>query len=277
MYVSLISVSVCVALQASHPRLQSATAFHTHLPFDSLTPNDRVAAPQMDSAHPRTSMGRTQGAWNSNMQSSPGLWLDGILQSSSGLPDRFNHYEAQSFSPSGPQTLPSTYGPSYEVSPDPISRFRDIEGPWVPRGIVEVPQGEMQLPKDYGSILTQAGYRHHSSSFDRYQTKTTSEFESDVTGPYPSDSGYGTKSQATASILSTEQVDHGCEEASLSGRMDDFSLSVATSVPAYSQADGQRVTRQTDFQANHAPRQGASLQCPFPECGNVLHCQSELK
>ena len=165
----------------------------------------------------------------------------------------------------------------YEISPDPISRFQNIPGPWVPKGIADIPEHLVSLPRQSSSATASARYNEPNPLFSRYRTKTGSDRDSDITGPYPSDSGYGTRSQATTSILSSDLMDHSQECSSLSGQIDSLDFYPKTPIQVFSHSNSQVRAQRLVHPSGPEQCQSTNLHCPYPDCRATVKCQSELK
>ncbi len=157
--------------------------------------------------------------WNSvNGRPSSISASDSILHSGARLGDDYSDFFISPLGQPSSRALQTTS--QHDLSPNPLRRFeQQAAGPWFPPGIVDVSNSQAAaLPKHSNSFNLRTGYNGHNASFVQYQNKASSELESDVTGQH--DSGYGTRSQATASILSSDVIDHNQERTNVSGRID---------------------------------------------------------
>lgn len=232
----------------------------------------------MNTAQHTIPVSRVMDGWNSiNVPRSPNLGLDSDFSISSGPGANNNNFRISVPSQPASYTLQVSPHLPYEVSPDPISRFQNYEGPWVPSGIADVPNHPDRLPRQSRSSNLRTRYSEPNTSFGQYQTKAGSELESDTTGPYPSDSGYGTRSQAATSILSSDPMDHNQECSSITGPIDSLNFYSEDRFQVYSQPDKQARAQTTEHRPDPDQSQSANLQCHYPDCGAILKCKSELK
>ncbi|KAL8690297.1 MAG: hypothetical protein Q9224_004438 [Gallowayella concinna] len=151
---------------------------------------------------------------------SPTLGLDNLLQSLPAPPARWNHSSLSnldSLSLSQEVQLPAMRHAPTE--PDPLLRFYNDQGPWNSQQIggdpghthmnPQFPSFESQMPRDVHPML----YHYRSPR---------SEVGSSTTGRYPFDSGYGgSKSFATKSVRSADQVDQSPSRRSAGGEIRD--------------------------------------------------------
>lgn len=214
----------------------------------------------------------------STVPRSPNLGLDTVFSTSPGPGENYNHFRPSGpFKPCSPYTLQVPPHMPYEVSPDPIRRFQNIPGPWVPEGIADLPTHPDTRSGQSRSSGLRTRYSEPNTSFSQYQTKPASELESDITGPYPSDSGYGTRSQATNSILSSDPVDPNQECSSITGQIGGLDCYSEEAIQVYSQPNQQTLAPRTERRPDRNLSQTSSLQCHYADCGAIVKCQSELK
>ena len=226
----------------------------------------------------RHTAGRAMDGWSSiNVPRSPNLRIDGDFSTSPGAGENYNTFRFTVPSQPSSYTLQVPSHMPYEVSQDPISRFQNQSGPWVPRGIADIPTHTDSLPRQSRSSNLWMRYSEPNTSFSQYQTKAGSELESDITGPYPSDSGYGTRSPATTSILSCDPVDHNQECSSITGPIDGLNFYPEDRSQVYAQPDKQRRAQETEHRSDRDLAQSASHRCHYVGCGAIVKCPSELR
>ena len=241
----------------------------------------------MNVAQPTILGSRALDGWSSvNVLRSPNLALDGHFSSFGGRGENYSHFRGPAPSQPSSYTLQVPSHMPHEVSPDPISRFQNYPGPWVPRGIADLPTYPERVPRQTRSSDPRTRYSEPNTAFSQYQTKAGSELESDITGPYPSDSGYGTRSQATASILSSDPVDHDqdggpCarfqECPSITDPIDSLNFCSEDPFQVYAQPDPRTRAQSTEHRSDPAQSQTAILQCHYEGCSVVVKCPSEMK
>jgi len=239
-------------------------------------PQNRLQIPQMEIAPPTMPLDRALDGWNSmSGPNSPSSGLDSILPPTSGVGERSTNLRVSALSHPSSHPLQMPFNISNEISPDPIMRFYNDPGPWAPRGIADIPTQPVALPRHSRPFNLQTRYNEPNMSFSQYQTTAGSELESNTTGAYPSDSGYGTRSQATTSILSSDPVDLNQDCSSISGHIGNLQLYPGSASHGYSHPDSQASAQQIEYQPDTEQCQSASLRCL--ECGVIVKCQSEMK
>lgn len=244
-------------------------------PFPS---QPRLHEPQMNNARHAIPVSRAMEGWHSiNGHRSPNLALDGDYPASLGPGQSYDSFlgsvpaQPSSYTVQVPSNIP------YEGSPDPISRFQNYPGPWVPQGIADIPSYIDRRPKQSRSSNLRTRYSEpNTSSFNQYQAKAGSELESDITGPYPSDSGYGTRSQATTSILSSDPREHNQECSSITDHIDSLNFYSEDTFQAYPQPDNQARGQRNEHRLDPDQSQNANLKCSYADCGMTVKCQSEM-
>ena len=215
--------------------------------------------------------------WNSiNVQHSPNLGLDSEYSTSLGPGENYNQFRIPITSQHSSYALQVPSHISYEVSPDPISHFQNIPGPWVPPGLADIPKHLDRRPRQSRSSNLWTRYSEPNTSFSQYRAKAGSELESDITGPYPSDSGYGTRSQATTSILSSDSVDQRQECSSITGHINGLNFYSEDASQVYPQPGKQAHAQRNEQRPDPAQSQSANLQCHYADCGTIVKCQSEM-
>lgn len=196
------------------------------------------------------------------------------MQAGPGIGGRGTTLRVSSLSQPSSHTLQVPSSMPMEKSPDPLERFWNEQGPWAPQGIADIPTQPDVLPRHSRPLNLRTRYNQPDGSFRQYRTTPISELESNTTGAYPSDSGYGTRSQATRSIFSSDPADRNQDCPSISGHMDNLGIFAADAPHPYPRLDNhQQLEHQPDTEHGH----GASLQCHYDGCGTFVKCQSDLK
>ncbi len=215
--------------------------------------------------------------WSSiNVHRSPNLGLDSEYSNSLRPGESFNHFRGSLPSQHSSYTLQVPSHMPHEVSPDSISRFQTIPGPWVPRGIADVPNYSNRRPKQSRSSNARTRHSEPNNSFTQYRANAGSEVGSDITGPYPSDSGYGTRSQAATSILSSDPVDHNQECSSITGHINGLNFLSEDPFQVYPQPDKNARAQGNEQRPDPDQSHKANLHCTYAGCETIVKCQSEL-
>ncbi|KAI9819500.1 MAG: hypothetical protein M1827_006948 [Pycnora praestabilis] len=211
---------------------------------------------------------------NRNPPSSPGS-LDSLFP-----PSPVNGEGTMNLKMAGPirgPPLPSPISLSVptEMSTNPLMRFyTDSEGPWNPQ----------QIRRQSNDVHTRTGesspygpLQGPNIAFNGYRNHPRSELESNATGTFQTDSGYGTKSQATASVLSTEDVDYTFDCPNISSQVGNLQLYSESNGPPqkYVTLESQQYPRPIGYLDVQGPPRAALLVCP--ECLATTRCQSEHK
>ncbi|KAI9879467.1 MAG: hypothetical protein M1830_008426 [Pleopsidium flavum] len=174
---------------------------------ESFIPQSRHQIPQLEIAPSTMPFDRALDVWNGMSEpNSPNLGLDNILPPASGVDERSTNVRVSTLSHPSSHTLQMPSNSPNEISPDPLSRFYNETGPWTPKGIADINNQPVALPRHPRPLGLPMRYNEPNFPFSQYQTTAGSELESSTTGPYPSDSGYGTRSQATTSWTEFKNV-----------------------------------------------------------------------
>ncbi|KAL8721149.1 MAG: hypothetical protein Q9225_002107 [Loekoesia sp. 1 TL-2023] len=156
---------------------------------------------------------------SSNIALSPGLSLDNLIQSSPRLADRQN-LSGQSNLDNFSQDVQLPAMKQHPTDPDPLLRFWNDTGPWNSQR-VGVDPGQASSHPRFATFGDQMRRNFPAMPYDYRSPR--SEIGSSTTGRYPVDSGYGgSKSLATPSARSVDQLDHGQSGLSISGDVHDF-------------------------------------------------------
>ncbi|KAI9713328.1 MAG: hypothetical protein M1812_006687 [Candelaria pacifica] len=217
---------------------------------------------------------RTQ--WSGNIHSSPGMIFDSLFPSSPGSGEVPSNVRPLSMSASSPH-FPLQSVPQGNLPVNPLQRFyHESNGPWnqhmIP-GLISEPYPRPPNPNN----LTRMD--DPNLSFSRHRSTARSEIESNATGVILSDpdSGYGTKSLATASVLSADPAEYHQECPSITGHVNNLQIfhGEGQATPHYLPSNDMDYQHQDDSFEDPDPAAANLLQCPY--CPVTLKCHSERK
>ena len=201
-----------------------------------------------------------------------------LSQSMSGFQERSLSGSANLDAISRDILVPSTK-PS-ELESDPLVRFWHEPGPWNPQRIGGAVDQAHPAP-EYAPSQDRINRPHASNaSFGAYPEQTRSEMGSQITGRHMSDSGYGTRSYVTKSVLSADHLDQSQESQSLVGEVDGMQLQPQSSPQDYFRGASHEVPTLGYGNWDHALHDTptlSTLTCDSPDCNFVSRNQSEHK
>lgn len=175
--------------------------------------------------------------------------------------------------PSQPSPMSSSM--PTEVSTNPLVRFyTDSEGPWNPQ---QIRRQSSDVHTRTGESSSLGPLQGPNFAFNQYRSHPRSELESNATGTLQTDSGYGTKSQATASVLSAEDVDYTLDCPSISSQVGNLQLYSEPNGPPqkYITMESQQYPHPVGKYDVQGPPRVALLVCP--QCPATMRCHSEHK
>ena len=192
------------------------------------------------------------------------IGLETSLQSITGIQGRSSYLRSLGGIENFPQ---ESQLPSMRQSDiDPLTRFYQESGPWNPQQIVGDINHQYMSPRypgsyDIGRVRNLPSHYHESSRSD---------VGSSIAGRYPHDSGYGSKSQATKSVMSAEPIEQSQSFQSLPGEI--------LETPSYPEGGFPGVM---DFApgapyplsiSHDNPEEPSSMSyvCPYPECKKLV-------
>ena len=160
---------------------------------------------------------------------------------------------------------------------NPLVRFYNDPGPWSSQRI----EGFAPAPMGSRNSVWNERISKSNVPFQRYRDLARSEVESSFTGRHPSDSGYGTRSYTTKSVLSADPVDQSQESRSLASQLDYMQMCPEHSSQEYIASDPRNLQlpafgTQDDVPGPQSAALGLlSLRCAWDGCNTTSKNQSE--
>ncbi len=217
---------------------------------------------------------RTQ--WSRNIPSSPGMILDSLFPSSPGSGEVPANIRPLSMPANSPH-FPLQSSPQGNMPVDPIQRFyHDDNGPWNQHMMSALVPEPYPRPRNPNAL---PGLDPPNLSFKEHRSRARSEIESNATGVILSDpdSGYASRSLATASVLSADPVEYNQECPSLTGHVNNLQIfhGEGEVTPHYLPSNDMDYQHQDDGYEDPDLAAANLLQCPY--CSIMLKCHSERK
>ncbi|MCJ1226934.1 hypothetical protein MMC12_003589 [Toensbergia leucococca] len=216
--------------------------------------------------------------WNStNVKLPQGIGLDHLLQLPSDIQERYPRPVAATNLTSFPQDVQTASTKPIELESNPLIRFWNDPGPWTSQRIA----GDLIQPA-MGMKYASAPDRTYRPcvSLGPYRESARSDVDSSVTERHLSDSGYGTRSRTTRSVLSADLVDHSQGCRSLVGEVSEMQLYPEESTQAYVPPNPQEFHYKSYGVASEVPQdspRALSLVCTYPNCNTTSRNHSEHK
>ena len=214
----------------------------------------------------------------SPIHASPRGGSDNLLHYASGYPDKAVDPRISESLEGFPQDVPLSTPKAIDMHTDPLLRFwSDRDGPWTAQ---RVGVNSYPTPVISRQGISSEPCKPSRPSFDLYRDPARSEVESHATERYMSDSGYGTRSCVTKSVLSADHLGHNPDCQGLATDVDGMEIyteAAPRELLSRDTHDLESFTSATQNSVIREPTTVVSLKCQYSSCNHVSKTQSEQR